>query len=183
MNIQFQIEYRTQWGEELRVQLWTVSKGDIKQAVDELTLSTSDGLMWTGDMHLDIQQPPQGDTIAFEYQYAMWREGSLVWTEWEVAPHRVALDGITDRMLAQILSFAAKRNIGIEAHWPTMHDGGENGKIAPYSARFLRIAREVGCAFTLGSDSHSPTHLAARTGQMRDLARQAGITDELMMDI
>ena len=96
MNIQFQIEYRTQWGEELRVQLWTVSKGDTKQAVDELTLSTSDGLIWTGDMHLDIQQPPQGDTIAFEYQYAMWREGSLVWTEWEVAPHRVALDGITD---------------------------------------------------------------------------------------
>ena len=27
-----------------------------------------------------------------------------------------ALDGITDRMLAEILSFAAKRNIGIEAH-------------------------------------------------------------------
>ena len=96
MNIQFQIEYRTQWGEELRVQLWTVSKGDTKQAVDELTLSTSDGLMWTGDMHLDIQQPLQGDTVAIEYQYAMWREGSLVWTEWEVAPHRVALDGITD---------------------------------------------------------------------------------------
>ena len=94
-----------------------------------------------------------------------------------------ALDGITDRMLAEILSFAAKRNIGIEAHWQTMHDGGSEGKIAPYSERFLRMAREVGCRFTLGSDSHDPTNLAARNREMRDLARQAGITDELMMDL
>lgn len=94
-----------------------------------------------------------------------------------------ALDGITDKMLAEILSFAAKRGVGIEAHWQTMHDGGKDGKIAPYSARFLRIAREVGCRFTLGSDSHDPGNLGARNVEMRELARQAGITDGLMMNI
>ena len=94
-----------------------------------------------------------------------------------------ALDGITDKMLAEVLSFAAKRNIGIEAHWQTMHDGGSEGKIAPYSERFLRTAREVGCRFTLGSDSHDPANLAARNREMRELARQAGITDDLMMDL
>ena len=94
-----------------------------------------------------------------------------------------AVDGITDRMLAEILSFAAKRGVGIEAHWPTMRYGAENGIIAAHSARFLRIAREVGCRFTMGSDSHSPKHILDRTDEMRELARQAGITDEVMFDI
>ena len=93
------------------------------------------------------------------------------------------LNGMTDRMLSEILSFAAKRNIGIEAHWQTMHDGGSKGKIAPFSERFLRTAREVGCRFTLGSDSHDPTNLAARNRDMREYARQAGVTDGVMMDI
>ena len=94
-----------------------------------------------------------------------------------------AVDGITDKMLAEVLSFAAMRNIGIEAHWQTMHEGGENGEVAPHSARFLRVAREVGCRFTLGSDCHDPALLAARNLEMRDLAAKAGITDELMLDI
>ena len=94
-----------------------------------------------------------------------------------------AVDGITDRMLSEILSFAAKRGVGIEAHWPTMRYGSEEGIVAPHSARFLRIARSVGCRFTMGSDSHSPKHLLDRTDEMRSLARQAGIEDRLMMEI
>ena len=99
MNIRFEIEYRTQWGEELRVQVWMVGKTGQKTAVDEMLLSTEDGVMWIGEMDLDVQQPPQGDVAELEYQYAMWRDGQLVWTEWEVAPHRVALDGITNQYL------------------------------------------------------------------------------------
>lgn len=93
------------------------------------------------------------------------------------------LDGMTDKMLEEVLSFAAKSGVGIEAHWQTMHDGGENGNVAPYSARFLRTARKVGCRFTLGTDSHSPEQLAARESEARSLAMKAGITDAVMMDI
>ena len=92
-------------------------------------------------------------------------------------------DGLTDRMLEEILSFAAKRGVGIEAHWQTMHDGGENGQIAPNIARILRIARKVGCRFTIGSDCHDPSLLAARNIEARAFAAQAGVTDEVMMDI
>ena len=99
MNIRFEIEYRTQWGEELRVQVWAVGKTGQKTAVDELLLSTKEGVMWTGELELDLQQPPKGDVVELEYQYAMWRDGELVWTEWEVAPHRVTLDGITNQYL------------------------------------------------------------------------------------
>ncbi len=95
MNIRFEVEYRTQWGEDLRMQLWTIGRDGGKTAMDALMLGTEDGVMWTGEMDLDIQQPPKGDVVAFEYQYAMYRDGELVWTEWEVAPHRVALDGVT----------------------------------------------------------------------------------------
>ena len=94
-----------------------------------------------------------------------------------------AVNGITDRMLTEVLSFAAKRGVGIEAHWPTMTYGSEAGIVAPHSARFLRIAREAGCRFTMGSDSHSPKHLRDRVGEMLDLAQKAGITDDVMMDI
>ena len=97
MKLRFEIEYRTQWGEELRVQLWMVGKNNRKTAVDEYRLQTKDGLRWSGEMELDVQQPPKGDVVALEYQYAMWRDGVLVWTEWEVAPHRVTLDGITEQ--------------------------------------------------------------------------------------
>lgn len=94
-----------------------------------------------------------------------------------------AVNGITDRMLAEILSFAAHKNVAIEAHWATMKTGGENGEVAAHSARFLRIAREVGCRFTFGSDCHVPWNLADQTRETRELAAKAGITPELMANI
>ena len=45
MKIHFNIEYRTRWGEDLRVQLWVVDKHGQKKAVDELPLGTQDGSM------------------------------------------------------------------------------------------------------------------------------------------
>ena len=99
MKIRFEIEYRTLWGEDLRVRLWPIGKSGQRTAMNELRLVTEEGVIWTGEMNLDLQQPPKGDVVALEYQYAMWRDGQLVWTEWEVAPHRVVLDGITNQYL------------------------------------------------------------------------------------
>ncbi len=93
MRIHFNIEYRTRWGEDLRVQLWTVYKRGQKTAVMELPLATQDGKMWDGEMVLEEQLKGKE---GIEYKYAMYRDGKLVWTEWEVAPHKVKFDGATN---------------------------------------------------------------------------------------
>lgn len=48
--------------------------------------------MWSGETALETN----AETCGIEYVYAMYRDGRLVWTEWEVAPHRVWFDGVTD---------------------------------------------------------------------------------------
>ena len=81
MTFHFSIEYQTQWGEDLRVII------DGK----EYALSTFDGLNWEGTLDLK----PQDKTGRIEYLYALYRNGELVWTEWEVKPHVIRLDGQT----------------------------------------------------------------------------------------
>ena len=78
MTFHFSIEYQTQWGEELRVII------DGK----EFAMQTCDGLKW--ETTLDL--PTDG---SMEYRYALYRDGLLVWTEWEVKPHVVRLDAPT----------------------------------------------------------------------------------------
>ncbi len=93
IKFHFNIEYRTRWGEDLRVQLWVVDKHGQKKAMEELPLRTEDGKMWDGVMEMSLQT--KGNE-GIEYKYAMYRDGKLVWTEWEVAPHKVAFDGVTN---------------------------------------------------------------------------------------
>ncbi len=76
MTFHFTIQYKTEWGEELRVVI------DGKEYV----LSTYDGLTWEG--HIELH--PTTDCL--RYKYALYRDGQLVWTEWEVAPHIVRLN-------------------------------------------------------------------------------------------
>jgi len=79
MTFHFSIEYRTQWGEELRV------------AVEgkEYALETIDGARWEGKVSLPAKD--LGDVLT--YHYVLYRDGQPVWTEWERAPHRVWLGG------------------------------------------------------------------------------------------
>ena len=56
-------------------------------------MGTADGKMWDGEMEVPFQA--KGNE-GIEYKYAMYRDGKLVWTEWEVAPHKVAFDGVTN---------------------------------------------------------------------------------------
>ena len=78
MTFHFTIEYQTQWGEELRVII------DGK----EFSLSTYDGLKWEATLDLQAKN-------CIEYLYALYRDGELVWTEWEVKPHIIRIDGST----------------------------------------------------------------------------------------
>lgn len=94
MKIRFSIDYGTQWGEDIRVQLVKVGKNGERKQTEECRLGTYDGRLWEGEMAF------QGESVkAIEYKYAMFRDGELVWTEWEVAPHKVALDGVTNHYI------------------------------------------------------------------------------------
>ena len=93
MKVRFSIEYYTQWGEDLRVQLCKVEKGGNKKPMKEYRLDTYDGKLWEGEVTLQ-----NTGVEGIEYKYAMYRDNQLVWTEWEVAPHKVTFDGITSRM-------------------------------------------------------------------------------------
>ena len=94
MKIRFSIEYYTQWGEDLRVHLYKVEKGGAKKPMQECRLDTYDGKLWESEItfqHAGIE--------GIEYKYAMYRNDLLVWTEWEVAPHRVTFDHITNHYI------------------------------------------------------------------------------------
>ncbi|MBR1666832.1 MAG: 4-alpha-glucanotransferase [Bacteroidaceae bacterium] len=94
MKIRFSIEYYTQWGEDLRVLLQKIEKGGQKKAVKECRLETYDGRLWEGEITFQST-----GVEGIEYKYAMFRDEQLVWTEWEVAPHRVLFDGITNHYI------------------------------------------------------------------------------------
>ncbi len=90
MKIRFNIDYGTQWGEDIRVQLTKVAKDGQKKQMKECPLDTYDGHLWEGEVTF------QNTGVAgIEYKYAMYRNGELIWTEWEVAPHKLMFDGVT----------------------------------------------------------------------------------------
>lgn len=81
MKIHFNIEYKTKWGEELRVIL-KMMQGYSLVTEKEYLLETYDGVFWEGEVVFDNSP---ADRV--EYKYALYSDGNLVWTEWEVAPH------------------------------------------------------------------------------------------------
>ncbi len=86
MKIQFSIEYATQWGESLRLML-TNRLADGSSAYREYALDTTDGRTWYGEVELS-----QSCLEGIEYKYALYNADTLVWTEWEVAPHKLDFD-------------------------------------------------------------------------------------------
>lgn len=85
MKIHFSIEYRTNWGEDLRVIL-KIKQGASVLKERECPLETFDGQRWEGEVTFDGAAADKA-----EYRYALYSDGSLVWTEWEVAPHVINL--------------------------------------------------------------------------------------------
>ncbi len=86
MKLHFNIEYKTNWGENLRLILSNIL-ADGSKAVKEYPLNTTDGLWWNCVVELS-----QGCLQGVEYKYALYEGDTLVWTEWEVAPHRLDFD-------------------------------------------------------------------------------------------
>ena len=94
MKIQFCIEYYTKWGEDIRLLCTLVMKDGNKHPQEEYRLTTADGRLWETELEIEKK-----DAVGMEYLYAMYRDGELIWTEWETAPHKMMFSEEFDRYL------------------------------------------------------------------------------------
>ena len=99
MTLSFNIEYRTNWGEEVRVSGSIPELGNGRS--DKATpLHTVDGIHWTAK--IDIQMPANG---VVTYNYHIYRDGQAIRTEWNSLPRTLHLSG------------TAKKSYRIEDSW------------------------------------------------------------------
>lgn len=77
MVLSFNIEYRTNWGEEVRVSGSSpeLGNGNPNQAIP---LHTIDGIHWTVDQEVHPNQE------ALRYNYSIWKDGQMTRKEWDM---------------------------------------------------------------------------------------------------
>lgn len=80
MTVSFNIEYRTSWGEEVRI------AGLLPESIP---MHTTDGIYWTADVELEV--PKEGMTINYSYQIE--QNPIIIRKEWDSFPRRLFLSG------------------------------------------------------------------------------------------
>lgn len=80
MKLQFSVEYRANWGEDIRVFL-TLFNRKGQQRAQLCPLETYDGRKWTGEITLTGK-----DINAFEYRYGVYRANEIIRQEWNAVP-------------------------------------------------------------------------------------------------
>ena len=80
MILSFNIEYRTNWGEEVRI------SGLFPESIP---LHTTDGIYWTAELELEV--PQEGMTIHYSYQIE--QNGIVIRKEWDSFPRSIFLSG------------------------------------------------------------------------------------------
>ena len=88
MLISFNIEYRTNWGEEVRI------VGDIPELGDQqleyaIPLHTIDGIHWTAD----VSFTPSADQKMVNYNYLICQDDKVVRQEWNSFQRRIYFTG------------------------------------------------------------------------------------------
>ena len=85
MIVSFNIEYRTSWGEEVRV---TGSIPELGEDNPEysIPLRTVDGIHWTAETEIQV---PNEKFV--NYSYLIWQDGKVVRNEWNSFPRRLYL--------------------------------------------------------------------------------------------
>ncbi len=86
MKLHFSIEYRTHWGEYMRVTLTLVdAKGHAQ--TQAYPLETRDGCLWTLETLFS-----DGRVRSFYYHYSVYKDGRESRKEWDVVPRRFRAD-------------------------------------------------------------------------------------------
>ena len=80
MTVSFNIEYRTSWGEEVRI------AGLLPESIP---MHTTDGIYWAADVELEV--PKEGMTINYSYQIE--QNQIIIRKEWDSFPRRLFLSG------------------------------------------------------------------------------------------
>ncbi|MCD8281860.1 MAG: 4-alpha-glucanotransferase, partial [Prevotella sp.] len=86
MNLQFNIDYNTQFGQELVLNVVQAGK---KKAATRYRMHTTDGKRWMYDLHTDL---PAGSRIDYFYS-VMYGEDYVIREEWKTVAHRLELNG------------------------------------------------------------------------------------------
>ncbi|MBO7067282.1 MAG: 4-alpha-glucanotransferase [Bacteroidaceae bacterium] len=80
MKFHFSIEYRTEWGQQVGVEISRSVIGG-KCLTEHILLDTQDGLIWKGEVFYN-----NNDTLSFTYQYVIFKNGAVVRREWNTVP-------------------------------------------------------------------------------------------------
>ncbi len=99
MTLIFNIEYRTNWGEELRVAGSCPELGNCQPGM-ATPLHTEDGIHWTAEV--EIETPAEG---LIHYAYQVYRTGFAVRTEWQGTPRTLYLNGPAKKVYSIIDSW------------------------------------------------------------------------------
>ncbi len=78
MKLHFSIEYKTNWGESVQVEI-TQKRFNGKTLSHFFSLDTTDGLLWTGEVNISAK-----DIISFSYQYVICAGNTVLRREWNV---------------------------------------------------------------------------------------------------
>lgn len=92
------------------------------------------------------------------------------------------VNGVSDSVLSDCFSLAAKKGISIEIHSCVYRDGTTRDAegLSPTYLRVLRAAKAEGCRFHFGSDAHAPEAFCGVHALLRLAAERAGITPDDM---
>ena len=80
MKFHFSIEYRTDWGQQVGVDIQRYVIGG-KCITEHILLDTQDGLLWKGEVFYN-----NNDTQTFSYQYVIYENGVVSRREWNLVP-------------------------------------------------------------------------------------------------
>ncbi|MDD3039668.1 4-alpha-glucanotransferase [Bacteroides sp.] len=84
MNLSFNIEYRTNWGEEVRI------AGLFPESIP---MHTTDGIYWTAEIELDVPN----ERITISYSYQIEQNGVVTRKEWNSFPRQLHLSGVAQK--------------------------------------------------------------------------------------
>ena len=142
MNLKFNVDYRTQFGEEVVLNLVNGN------ATTKYRMMTSDGVRWSYDLNMSSAFPD-----AISYYYDIERDGSCVRREWTTLPHLLELND------------ARGSRFTIYDHW---HDMPEDSYL--YSSAFTDCLYGCKCQKLAPTPFTHTVRLVVRAPQLR--ARQ-----------
>lgn len=89
MIVSFNIEYRTNWGEEVKIS-GCFSKTEKQSDWNTLSLHTTDGIYWSGEIELNASEEKIDE---YNYYYYIEQHGVITRKEWHTLPRKLILSG------------------------------------------------------------------------------------------